>query len=83
MADITIKEVLITIVVVWFQISLSSINTRLSGIEINIGNQRVDTAKLQKAVEGQGETTLFLRAELGKVDDKLSEHIENTPSIKQ
>lgn len=79
MADISIREILVTIVIIWFQISLASINSRLSAIDKNVTIQMVNVGKLEAVIESQSHDMDYLRSKLNKVDNKLSKHIEDSP----
>ena len=82
MNNITMKEVIIGIVVIWFQIYLTAINAKLTSIEVNVTTQMVQSARMETTLEKQGEDYVFLRTQLGEVDTKLSSHIEETTGPK-
>lgn len=79
MVDITIKEVIISIVIIWFQISLANIGSRLSVIDANVTTQMVNVGKLEAVIESQMHDMDYLRSKLNTVDKKLSKHIEESP----
>ena len=71
-----IKDILVIFVVGVFQFQMTSITTKLNGIENSLVKELIEMEHIKTIQQSQGEDFLFLRNELKLVDAKLSKHIE-------